>query len=156
MPDISGLIAAQLRMNQQETESGQNLMTSITDSIRQKGARTFQQDAIEFFKDGNVSPQRLQEFSRKYPNVDPAETWKVASSVATQAKAQKLRTYGANLANVWKAKKEKGEEITEDDVRSVIPPEDVAEMMPHMEQLYKFYKPEIASIFTRRSNQGYI
>jgi hypothetical protein len=142
MPDISGLISAQLKSNEMERQSGSNLMDTITSSIREQGQRSFQQDAIEFFKDGNVSPQRLQEFSRKYPNVAPEETWKVASAVASQAKAQKMNNYGKSLVDYWKEKKAKGETINQDDVKGVIPAEDVAEFMPHMEQLYKFFKPE--------------
>jgi hypothetical protein len=146
MPDISGLISAQLKSNEMERQSGSNLMDTITSSIREQGQRSFQQDAIEFFKDGNVSPQRLQEFSRKYPNVAPEETWKVASAVASQAKAQKMNNYGKSLVDYWKEKKAKGETINQDDISKIIPAEDVREFMPHMEQLYKMFSPEVMKL----------
>jgi hypothetical protein len=91
MPGLDTMIRLQAGYNDQNMQAVDQLAQTLGRTFQQQGQRAFQQDAINYFKDGDVSPERIQEFSRQYPGVDPQETWKIASQVATQREAQDVK-----------------------------------------------------------------
>jgi hypothetical protein len=134
MPDISGLIAA-VRDNQAlERNSSLGLVDQVAQMARERGQRAFSQDAINFFKDGNISPERIQQFSQMYPNVDPAEAWKVAAAVGSQYKAQKMKDMFSMVSNKMKETGGKIDEKTLSDMFQGVDPSVTQEFMQHMGQ----------------------
>jgi hypothetical protein len=87
--------------NQQEVPNAINQLGDTLGGIMaQRGQRDFQQDAIKWFSDGEVTPDKIKQFSAMYPQVDPQEVFKIAGAAAQQKKAQKVKDMGATIMRI--------------------------------------------------------
>jgi hypothetical protein len=87
--------------NQQEVPQAINQLGETLGGIMaQRGQRSFQQDAIKWFSDGEVTPDKIKQFSSMYPGVDPQEVFKIAGAAAQQNRAQKVKDLGATIMRI--------------------------------------------------------
>lgn len=63
-----------------------------------RGQSDFMTAAMDAFKDGDISPAKLQDFQRQYPGVPAQEIWKVAGQIGTQVEAQSMKDAGNAFA----------------------------------------------------------
>lgn len=117
---IDTLYRLQDQYNREPMQQVNQLADTLGNILQQRGQRSFEQDAINFFSDGDLSTQKLQEFQQMYPNAPAMEVWKVASAVGTQAKAQRMKDALGSLRSIYLERGKENKYPSQQDIQSVL------------------------------------
>lgn len=91
MPGLDTLMRLQYANQGQDMQNVDRLAQTLGGIIQNRGQRGFEQQAVKFFSDGDISPERIQEFQQMYPGVSAMEIWKIAGDTAKQREAQSMK-----------------------------------------------------------------
>jgi hypothetical protein len=100
---LTTLLRMQAGYNDQDMQGVDKLAQTLGGLIQGSGQRDFRRAAINYFKDGDISPERIQQFSSMYPGVDPAEVFMVAGGVAKQREAQDMKDAGRTMISLFES-----------------------------------------------------
>lgn len=143
MPDISELLRLGMMNRQAPMQAVDQLGTTLSGIISDRGRNSFAQQATKYFMDAEaVTPDAIKQFMSYYPNVDPQEVLKIAGGVASQKKAQRIKDLGSTI---MKIAAENGGTLPEDkfaDIFKNANGEDLQEVMTVMREFKKKH-PEV-------------
>jgi hypothetical protein len=143
MPDISELLRLGMMNRQAPMQAVDQLGTTLSGIISDRGRNSFAQQATKYFMDAEaVTPDAIKQFMGYYPNVDPQEVLKIAGGVASQKKAQRIKDLGSTI---MKIAAENGGTLPEDkfaDIFKNANGEDLQEVMTVMRE-FKRAHPEV-------------
>ena len=72
---------------------------SLGGILANRGKRTFEQSALGYFKDKEITPEALQEFSAMFPNVSQEEIYQKAAKVSQLIEAEEVKNIGSAILN---------------------------------------------------------
>jgi len=72
---------------------------SLGGILANRGKRTFEQSALGYFKDKEMTPEALQEFSAMFPNVPQEEIYQKAAKVSQLIEAEEVKNIGSAILN---------------------------------------------------------
>jgi DNA-binding helix-hairpin-helix protein with protein kinase domain len=95
------------------SKRSQELMIRLGESLGQNigmsKQRTFEQSAVDFFKDKDITPDTINQFSSMHPNVPLQNIYQYASGIGQIKERQEVNDLGMNLINADMAGQFKGE-----------------------------------------------
>ncbi len=90
-------IAALAGLSQQSYQKAwDEIPQTLGNILSERRNRSFEQEALEAFKDG-VTMDKIQELSRKYPNLPQSQIMGVAAQIGQQGKAERLGNAGSSF-----------------------------------------------------------
>ena len=136
MSDIGQLMALQQRINEQEREDIQNIGRTVGDIFAQRGQRSFEKNAIDFFTREGVSPQAINRFQSMYPHVPATLIYHYAGKIEEQQEAQDMKDMFASFQSAVANIKDPSELTPELVARVVKNPA----YLPKFVEVFKAYK----------------
>jgi len=136
MSDIGQLMALQQRINEQEREDIRNIGRTVGDIFAQRGQRSFEKNAIDFFTREGVSPQAINRFQSMYPHVPATLIYHWAGEIGKQQEAQDMEDMFASFQSAVANIKDPSELTPELIARVVKNPA----YLPKFVEVFKAYK----------------
>lgn len=98
--DLGTLVRLQTAADQAPMQNMGELTSVLSDTIRNRNARSLEQDAMRFFGDGEVSMDKIQQFQQMYPGVPATEIMKQAAAIGNQVEAQQMKDIYNTVGNI--------------------------------------------------------
>jgi len=136
MSDIGQLMALQQRINEQEREDIRNIGRTVGDIFAQRGQRSFEKNAIDFFTREGVSPQAINQFQSMYPHVPATLIYHWAGEIGKQQEAQDMKDMFASFQSAVANIKDPSE-LTPELVAGVVKN---PAYLPKFVEFFKMYK----------------